>query len=1103
MDTDLLRAVAGAGWDELTAFFRDTSPASRAQQRRAVQAVCAWATQRDIIRYVLSDCAEPLLDCVLEQLLSRGLWWAVGTLLALQRPLSEELRRGAVQRAVQEATTWEISDFILPHLDEHLWPFVARHLLQRQLWWAVGKVLRARRQVFICRIHPICTDVHLNSLMTHLVSTDQMQCTLELLYASSSKQSWDIGQTKVSSTLLLLVAKQRWTELGQKCQDLRRAQRAWAVQQLCKRAPKEYLEYHISDACTGNEVPAALKHLVNRKITDAVAYMLCSLMAGVLLDWTTARGEESEEEEFWDLVINHRYDCKDLCALVADVRKWKFIVHDRQKDPRSISVILGWDRRRDRDSLKVALCEAAMDAVIVALFYHKDTFKRSRLARQQADFAISKMMNQFGRFARDQRMGRMESAIRQLCAEFGRTSLDYSSPLFTVHVARNLLHTCYKSGQRYGQKDIILVLLACVPINPAVQGAALTVMLSDKRWDVVQMADLSYVREQVRRQLLSAAMKQKQWGVVKQWIHSTLYDDQRGTILRKAEEDKQTDVVRLLTEQGRSRAEPDTDSQQRSLQDMVEEQQWLECRRLIEQTVRGQQWKQVTPDCPELTQQAKCAQQCVLAIPQLVEWNQWLLVARVLELHTATDDAVRRWVMSQAMERGEGSVVSQCLRTMQQMLSVTERDTLFQQAVVTQAMQAVKPLVEEKDDTGKRHRDIALLEAIEQHQWDVVDHCLMHGSDINGHGENNLMYLLANDENWDAVDELSLRGGDPAILSKGGYSVMHCVIAAQQWDLLKLLIKRGGNIHLHAAPPNPMYKKFTAVQRLCDLGHWEMIEFISTCSPRVREANEKGETLLHTVCLYGLTTSLRKLFHRGVNPAAVTERGHSALSYAVIGADPQTMVAECIRLGLSTTEPSLTSRVSPGDDHHHPNDSDDIGVVAAASAGKADRLLMSSPLVLAAVQGLPVVTKMLYESGTCSTRDLHTLQALFHELDPASQTNHLFKSHFRLDVFGSIFCYHGSAQNQLAEQYSKNMVLRERREVALTTECVRYLSDMSSRPRSLKSLCRLVISRCLGPGLARHSHVQQLPVYDSLKKYLEFDDVIKPHQATEDREDFN
>jgi hypothetical protein len=125
--------------------------------------------------------------------------------------------------------------------------------------------------------------------------------------------------------------------------------------------------------------------------------------------------------------------------------------------------------------------------------------------------------------------------------------------------------------------------------------------------------------------------------------------------------------------------------------------------------------------------------------------------------------------------------------------------------------QLVKPLIEKKDSTGIRHRDSALLAAIEQRQWDVVDYCQLYDADIDMKDEHRETPLNrearkagsqltweARKREWTAVEELVVRGADPNLLDKDSCSVMNGAIDDEQWDTVKLLIEYLADIHKEA-----------------------------------------------------------------------------------------------------------------------------------------------------------------------------------------------------------------------------------------------------------------------------------------------------------------
>ena len=506
---------------------------------------------------------------------------------------------------------------------------------------------------------------------------------------------------------------------------------------------------------------------------------------------------------------------------------------------------------------------------------------------------------------------------------------------------------------------------------------------------------------------------------------------------------------------------------------MLTHQRWDVCRVLLEEGVD-----------PQLA---------LDALPQLMEQNQWTLVARLMEYDVG--DALRRQVMQQALDRREGSVVWQCIINMEHdHLSVEERQELFHEAFNRENWQAVKPLVEVKDDTGLQHRDDALLEAIEQHQWDVVDHCLLFRANINMLDEDNHtpMHRMARKKDWEAVEELTKRGGDPNLIDKDGLSVFHRVTRAGQWELVKLLTKYLGDIHLHACNDR---EARTPLQMLIDARQVEVIQHTFMWSPDLwRGENGSGETTLHVACLTGFSSILYYLVARRANPLALTLRGHSALSYAVMCRDkPQQTVAECIKFGFSTHQPSLTESVmdSDSDDTSDDDFDEDFYYCDYPVSRKREnyvKKLLSSPLLLAVMRGLPLVTQMLYESGACSHRELFTLRKLLFDPDEIALVSVFYETMTDIHDHPRKFppLRHDSAERV-------KTVAKKRR-----NRCARYVMEVSSSPRSLQSMCRHVVSHSLKLHKNRVKDVNRLPLPPSMKHYVMFSDLTGPDCGRED-----
>ena len=408
--------------------------------------------------------------------------------------------------------------------------------------------------------------------------------------------------------------------------------------------------------------------------------------------------------------------------------------------------------------------------------------------------------------------------------------------------------------------------------------------------------------------------------------------------------------------------------------------------------------------CRVLLEEGICRQLCVEVLPELMAMNQWLLVARVMEY--GLDDSTIRHIMQQALDSRQGSVVWMCMCNMSVPLTVEERQEVFEQAVRLEIWQAVRPLVLEKDSIGIQHRDVALLESIEQHQWDVLDSCDKSRADINVQDENSDTPLTrsAMREDWEAVEEVVRRDGDQDIVDYEGYSVLSRAIAAKQWDTVKVLVEFQGDLNVvNLADDN------TPLKMLIDARQGEIIDLAVLWSPGLSKGiSSRGETTLHAVCASGWPNTMFYLINRGVNPFALTKDGESALLYAVKNKDcSETLVAECLKLGFGTQQPDIT-------DTYHANNPRRYWLFSLND--------IVSPLEYACLSNQPLVMQMLYQSGSCSYRELSRL----HES-------------FLLETFR-------------ADDYRTDEVI-----VQSGFQSLSFLEKAATTPRSLKSVSRSVI----------------------------------------------
>ncbi|XP_070186291.1 uncharacterized protein [Littorina saxatilis] len=450
--------------------------------------------------------------------------------------------------------------------------------------------------------------------------------------------------------------------------------------------------------------------------------------------------------------------------------------------------------------------------------------------------------------------------------------------------------------------------------------------------------------------------------------------------------------------------------------------------------------------CRELLEKGVDTDLCVTALPQLMKKNQWTLVARAMEYDVG--DVLRRQVMQVAMARREGSVVWQALRYMQQPFSEEERKELFRRAYRHKVWQVLKALVEQKDATGIAHRDTVMQEALEHGEWDVVDHCERHYADINmedadGH---TALQRAARKGQFLSVRKMVARGGNQFPLDTDKYSVLHYACQEKDWDTVKLLVQFHGNIN----QPSP--KSETPLQKLIAHDQIEIMECALFWGQDVSKGiTKEGETVLHAACRFVDPSVLYYFIRRGIDPLLVSKKGQTALLQAMFQPSLR-KIKECIRLGFSTHQPAITEKQLKLHTFK----------LEPAEHTWTERLI--SPFEAAIVSNYPLIRGMLYDSGATSYKELFRLHTVL-ELPPGT---------LRGKEVGVLPWLTGDR--------------RRRAELSL-----KYLREVATTPRTLKSKCRLVISRCLDVRSRRHRDVMlDLPLPWSMKNYVLFSDLTHP-----------
>jgi hypothetical protein len=160
-------------------------------------------------------------------------------------------------------------------------------------------------------------------------------------------------------------------------------------------------------------------------------------------------------------------------------------------------------------------------------------------------------------------------------------------------------------------------------------------------------------------------------------------------------------------------------------------------------------------------------------------------------------------------------------------------------------------------------------------------------------------------------------------------------------------------------------------------------------------------------------------------------------------------VAECLRLGFSTHQTSLTD-ISWGIQRLH-------SALRGGYTFYLDIPPFTSPFLCALRRGSSEMLRMLYDSGSASNKEvLAAYQAVLQAQDCSQQVAEWKREGY--------------------EELWKN-----------TRSLLPELENLATTPRSLQSLSRQVISHCLDPRRRLHIDVQSLPVLSTaMKSYVMF-----------------
>ena len=1099
---------------------------SSAVHRWATHEACQHANDQIFTKHILSHCGDDQLDCILTTLVTRGLWRSVDRVL--HRIVSPAQHRRTIQKACQKAEDRAITEYILSHCAINQLDDVLTSVVKRGLWWSVSHVLErdvsllqhrwAVREVLKSGNDLLITGCMLPGFRPKQLWKSYLQSGHVSLTTKRSAQLWGWIAKKLSSSLCGSLCNWARTDIRTEPSDAT----LWRYMVNPRYKAKDLSKLMMALRPLRQKCEEILSHRLDwdpalcAVLYESVVHFVTETWVSELQhDTQRPAGQLDEEARLLTTQIQEHMlegQSRSTPHISHTLRAVRNLCSADTADTDRRSPVFGlyfiknltqqcYRRRQSTASTDVifhvlACVPVVPDVQSVALtvmLRHKrwDVIRRADLCgvweqvrRRLLTAAIKQeqwsLVAQWANYTLydDQCLDALEEAythkqwrVYLLLADHGPMELD----LMRVHYRLT----------RYAPWDVVLEmfergadLIECQEgVRPGKNLRILDQKKDDNerrpRYVKLLLLQEEWEERMVELGSLKAALEKQEWSVALHEINRRHRREEIVLALRAALTSKVWHVVIYLIRQGNGTRLCDG-----LFSLMVEMQQWDVCRVLLEEGVD--------------------LQLGLDALPQLMEQNQWTLVARLMEYDVG--DALRRQVMQQALDRREGSVVWQCIINMEHdHLSVEERQELFHEAFNRENWQAVKPLVEVEDDTGIQHRDAALLESIEQHQWDVVDHCLLFRANINmldedGHTPN---HRMARKKDWEAVEEVTKRGGDPNLLDKEGLSVFHRVILARQWELAKLLIKFHGDIHQQA---EWSYKeRRTPLQMLIDARQMDVIkETFMWCPDQGEGVNGVGETTLHAACLTGCDTMMYDLLARRVDPLAVTKDGFSAMSYAVVcGKRPQQSVACCVSFGFSTHQPHLTDAAM---------DKDEKRKGAYRYAPKASSLrrytirerahtqsLLTSPLLLAVMRGLPVVVRMLFESGVCSYRELFRLKTNLMELLNAKPEEETVLERVFQEILDTI---HKHPNSWSFEYASEDMPEKPDRDSV--QQCARYVMEVSTTPRSLQSLCSHVITHCIKLHKNYAEDVNELPLVGAMKRCVALCDLTEPDYGQDD-----
>lgn len=1101
-------------WDMVAQFLTNNRIVSDNCYRHAVEEGLKRADNLSLIEYILPHCADDQTDLVLEQTVERGIWGTVSQLL--KKRVSVAQRRLAIEKAVRLADDTILND-ILPRCADDQLNFALKEAVRRDLWdavvmllkrgvtdiqqkWILQQATERADDYDVSRILPICAQDHLGSVLTVCVD----------------RGLWH----GISVLLKRRVADNRLRDV---------------VKEASIRADGSGLQL-ISHFIPEDQLVSVFTELIRRKLTHKFN----------ILGYIERQYHDQPHGSVAFLV---RCTAYWLVAFITSYRDVDPTVVLRTTDysPEStipcsniINYLLMHFTLAAKTGIGYKLVHSELMVDLFRQMYDVCCEHNVRYGCRQdvvQELFISFTKTLYPGYYNSILFLRNNQTLAQKTLVLPLFALQITNPVLQSIVLRDIGKDIFVTWDLVQHVDTSRVW-------EEVRRWLLQAAVTEKQWKVVtHLADHSLYDDQ-RNWLMKVALEEKQWDVLSVLADHGLTDDQlrrvhrqvakhanwdtvqqlftRGANLRQVREDLETanpsrlrppDKRKLEEDEYKkwlaeyNKIENDYKHRVQQLKDL-ESQLWNEAKK-YKHAVHEGRWnvvlykifrgagKEIIDMALEAAVETKAAHVLVTLVRRglddaqrislfskvvthglwaagrallerpvsrelfadfgcwetlhvLMEAGQWVLVARVMEY--GVGDELRRRVMWEALDRREGSVVAHIISCMEGEFTVVERETVFKRAITHGLWQTVWRLVEEKDCTGIDQRDKAMFAAMQQNRWDVVQHCITHGADIDKLDATGLTKLQqAIRDNNCKVKELLHHGADQFVVDSDGNTGLHVALKRRSGGrgVTKMLVEFHGDINQPDPEGHNALHHLVKNKDPCPPSSGEILECALLWGRNVgQRVDFEGETAVHVLCQERRYDAIRYFVARGADTLAVTDRGETVLLSAVV--DPfrllsydtsdaflcQALVAECIKLGISTHQPRVTdfwfrrNFFSP----RTYSSNVDLGIFERCS-----------PFQQALIRQSQYVMKMLYESGTCSNYEL---------------------SRFYSRAFFSL--------SHILENI-ENIVKKA--------------------PRSLQSLCRLVISHHVGVAKprVRERRVKQLRILsDIMKDYVLFLDILDP-----------